>query len=102
MKTIDPVGIFLMETKLNCSSIAHVMKNIGFTYFISIPSLVVVEVWCFVGIQSFDFLFFRNLRIIFIWRFIRVGLILFFFILFFMGTIMPLRLFVNVRIIFQS
>lgn len=97
-----PSGDSSNGNKLNFSSIAHVMKNIGFTYFISIPSLVDVEVWSFVGIQSFDFLFFHNLRIIFIWRFIWVGMILFFFILFFMGTFMPLQLFADVGIIFQS
>lgn len=39
MKTVDLMGIFLMETKIDCSSIARVMKKIGFSFFISIPPI---------------------------------------------------------------
>lgn len=39
VKTIDPLGIFFMETKIDCCSVAHVMKKLGFSFFFTIPPI---------------------------------------------------------------
>lgn len=37
IKETDPVGIFLMETKVKDEVVYCVMKKIGFSFFLSIP-----------------------------------------------------------------
>lgn len=39
VKTIDLVGIFLMETMIDFESVSHVLKLVGFSFFISVPSV---------------------------------------------------------------
>lgn len=39
MKTLDPVGIFLMESKVECGSVARIMKKLGFSHFFTVPPI---------------------------------------------------------------
>lgn len=39
VKTIDPVGIFLMETKIYCGFLSRILKKLGFSYFLIVPPI---------------------------------------------------------------
>lgn len=39
MKTIDSMGTFLMEVKIDCGFMARMMKKLGFSFFLMIPPI---------------------------------------------------------------
>lgn len=46
VKTIDPVEIFLMETKIDYSFVAHVMNKLGLLiFFLYLCSLKIIFIW---------------------------------------------------------
>lgn len=67
MRAVNPTGIFLMETMIDCVSASRVLQKIGFYYFIYIPLLLEEVVLFFVGVLIFVLRCLSNLRIFFIW-----------------------------------
>lgn len=37
VKTVDPVGMFLMETKTDCVFVSRILKKLVFLFFITVP-----------------------------------------------------------------
>ncbi|KAB1212547.1 hypothetical protein CJ030_MR5G006241 [Morella rubra] len=39
VKMVDPVGMFLMETKIDCVSVSRILNILGFSFFITVPPI---------------------------------------------------------------
>lgn len=37
MRAVDPMGVFLMETKVSNGVVEKVVRKVGFSFFISVP-----------------------------------------------------------------